>query len=443
MRAKHWIGGILILLMLILPIESYAEIAGDEAFEGLSWELVHEEELHGGVVQSMCVTDNYIICIENVADDANTLDIVSAYYRYDKDADGNPVEQYSLANRVQDREWEHGNGMTYNSRTNEIYVALYTNLIEENRGSLYVMDPDTLSYKGTIKISDDYNILGIDYIHEKDQYLILTNVDGGYSFKILDRNFQVIEDLGQYENSTVGYNFQDCITTEDYILTFPLTLNMGIGDYLSVYSMERKSLVKEIQLNFGLDEGTVDEPEAMCEIGPGEFLAAVNIYSGNDNHVLQIYKTTVPYYYHISLESEYGQVSSHSIPVLRGDNVSFDFAPDEGYEFASLTVDGTEQEVAEGASGFTLNNVQENHAVKVTFTKIPFPIFKAILIGVGTLIAIAVVLLIFRHIELSLKRKRRREMLARRRERNRRREQMLEKELDQLEELEDIIDRRS
>lgn len=82
------------------------------------------------------------------------------------------------------------------------------------------MDPDTLSYKGTIKISDDYNILGIDYIHEKDQYLILTNVDGGYSFKILDRNFQVIEDLGQYENSTVGYNFQDCITTEDYILPF-------------------------------------------------------------------------------------------------------------------------------------------------------------------------------------------------------------------------------
>ena len=104
-------------------------------------------------------------------------------------------------------------------------------------------------------------------------------------------------------------------------------------------------------------------------------------------------------------------------------------------------MDGTEQEVAEGASGFTLNNVQENHAVKVTFTKIPFPIFKAILIGVGTLMAVAAVLLIFRHIELNLKRKRRREMLARRRERNRRREKMLEKELDQLEELEDIIDK--
>ncbi len=443
MRAKRWIGGILILLILILPIESYAEIAGDEAFEGMSWELVHEEELHGGVVQSMCVTDNYIICIENVADDANTLDIVSAYYRYDKDADGRPVEQYSLANRVQDREWEHGNGMTYNSRTNEIYVALYTNLIEENRGSLYVMDPDTLTYKRTVKISDDYNILGIDYIYEKDQYVILTNVDGGYSFKILDRNFQVIEDLGEYENSTVGYNFQDCIVAEDYILTFPLTLNMGIGDYLSIYSIERKSLVKEIQLNFGLDAGTEDEPEAMCEIGPGEFLAAVNIYSGNDNHVLQIYKTTIPYYYHVSLESEFGQVSSSSIQVVRGENASFNFTPDEGYEFASLTVDGVEQEVGEGITSFSINNVQENHQVKVTFSKIPFPIVKAILIGVGTLIAIAAVLLIFRHIELSLKRKRRREMLAKRRERNRRREQLMEKELDELEELEDMIDRQN
>lgn len=66
MRARRWLGGILILLMLIIPIGAYAEIAGPEAFDGLSWELVHEEELHGGVIQSMCVTDNYIICIENM-----------------------------------------------------------------------------------------------------------------------------------------------------------------------------------------------------------------------------------------------------------------------------------------------------------------------------------------------------------------------------------------
>ena len=63
------------------------------------------------------------------------------------------------------------------------------------------------------------------------------------------------------------------------------------------------------------------------------------------------------------------------------------------------------------------------------------------MIAIGTLAAIAAVLLIFRYIEVNLKRKRRREMLAKRRERSRRREKLLEKEMDQLEELEDIIDK--
>ena len=97
---------------------------------------------------------------------------------------------------------------------------------------------------------------------------------------------------------------------------------------------------------------------------------------------------------------------------------------------------------AEDAASFSLNNVQGDHSVRVTFTEIPFPIVKALIIALATLVAIAAVFIIFRRIEQNLKRKRRREMLAKRRERNRRREQMLEKELDQLEELEDIIDRQ-
>ena len=107
-----------------------------------------------------------------------------------------------------------------------------------------------------------------------------------------------------------------------------------------------------------------------------------------------------------------------------------------------MTLDGVVQEMAEDAASFSLNNVQGDHSVRVTFTKIPFPIVKALIIALATLVAIAAVFIIFRRIEQNLKRKRRREMLAKRRERNRRREQMLEKELDQLEELEDIIDRQ-
>ena len=291
-------------------------------------------------------------------------------------------------------------------------------------------------------MADDYNILGIDYIEESDQYVIQTNVDAGYSFKILDRNFQVIDDLGEFKDSTVGVNFQDCIVSGDYIITFPLTLDMGIGDYFSVYSIKGRCMVNETRLDFGIDEGISDEPESLCEIGTGEFLAVVNIYTGNANNVARFYKTQVPYYHYVTVESENGQVSGTRIPVLRGGNCSIDFTPDEGYEFSELTLDGVVQEMAEDAASFSLNNVQGDHSVRVTFTKIPFPIVKALIIALATLVAIAAVFIIFRRIEQNLKRKRRREMLAKRRERNRRREQMLEKELDQLEELEDIIDRQ-
>ena len=65
----------------------------------------------------------------------------------------------------------------------------------------------------------------------------------------------------------------------DYIITFPLTLDMGIGDYFSVYSIKGRCMVNETLLDFGLEEGISDEPESLCEIGTGEFLAVVNIYT--------------------------------------------------------------------------------------------------------------------------------------------------------------------
>ena len=168
MKQRRYIGIILVILMLCIPMTGSAEIAGPEVFENLVWEQVFQDDLHGGVVQSVCVTENYIITIENMADNAEVRDIVSAYYRKDTDEAGNPVTPYTLAKRVEEREWEHGNGMTYNPKTHEIYVALYTNTLPENRGCLYVMDPETLGYKRTVKVAEDYNILSIDYIEASD-----------------------------------------------------------------------------------------------------------------------------------------------------------------------------------------------------------------------------------------------------------------------------------
>lgn len=296
MRGKIIRGMLVLFVLLCLDgRETRAEIAGDDALKNLQWTQVLEEPRNGGVVQSVCATEYYIITMENIADDPNTQDVISAYYRKKTDENGNPVTPYSLAKRVQNREWEHCNGMTYNPNTNEIYVALYTNTIEENRGSLYVMDPDTLEYKRTIKISDDYNILGIDYIEDSDQYVIQTNVDGGYSFKILNADFQVVEDLGEYDYTAEGNNFQDLAVSGDYILNFPLTLGLGIGDYIHMYSISRREMVAAEQLDFGFEGVTSDEPESLCELEPGFFLAVVNVEAEGQGSMVRLYETLVPY----------------------------------------------------------------------------------------------------------------------------------------------------
>ena len=74
------------------PLEVHAEIASDDAFEGVTWEKIIEDDIEGpkGVIQSMCVTEDYIILIENYDDSAEKSDIIKAYYRNDTDVHGKP-----------------------------------------------------------------------------------------------------------------------------------------------------------------------------------------------------------------------------------------------------------------------------------------------------------------------------------------------------------------
>ena len=52
------------------------------------------------------------------------------------------------------------------------------------------MDADTLKFKRKVKVTDSYNILGIGYDSANDRYVIQTNADGGYQFKILIMSFR-------------------------------------------------------------------------------------------------------------------------------------------------------------------------------------------------------------------------------------------------------------
>ncbi|MBP3879771.1 MAG: hypothetical protein J6D46_05590, partial [Lachnospiraceae bacterium] len=265
-----------VLFVCISAADVRAEITGDDAFNNMQWEVVFDDSIQSahGVIQSICCTDYYIITIENTTEDPNQPDTVSAYYKYPYDEYGNAVEQYALAKRVQDFDWEHGNGMTYNPRTGEIYVALYTSLRPENAGCIFVMDPDTLSFKNSIKIADGYNILGIEYLEESDEYMIITNDSGGYSIKRLDSNFQVIDDFGPTSTSP-GVNYQDFCVDGDYLLISPLTFGMGIGEYVNIFSISRRAIIQSAYFNPGDLGAQHYEPESICELEPGVFLMPV------------------------------------------------------------------------------------------------------------------------------------------------------------------------
>lgn len=282
---------------MLNPLTVHAEIASDRAFDGAVWEKIIEDDIEAaeGVVQSMCVTDYYIIMMENVAEDGTTPDIIKAYYRYDHDENGQPVERYSLAKRVQDMCYEHCNGMAFNPNTREIVVALYTSYNAENRGCVFLLDADTLEFKGRLKITDDYNILGIGYDQAEDCYYIQTNADGGFTFKKLDSQFQIIDDYGTMEGYSKGTNFQDLCVSGDYIINLPLTLHMGIGDYINMYSISRRVMVSDTQMNFNFEGVSGDEPESICELEPGLFAVTVTQSYADGRRTVAVYKTMVPY----------------------------------------------------------------------------------------------------------------------------------------------------
>ena len=175
-----------IFLFLTHPMLCQAGFASSTPFTGASWELVGEYPILGsnGAVQSVCATEDYIICIENFNDLTTEPDVVSAYYKNDTDADGNPVTQYSLAHQVRDADFAHANGMAYNPVTHEILVSGYSSPDASNYGCIFRLDPDTLEQKERIQLSTSYNILGIDYLPSIGGYLIQTDADGGYGFKL-------------------------------------------------------------------------------------------------------------------------------------------------------------------------------------------------------------------------------------------------------------------
>lgn len=362
-----------IFLFLTHPMLCQAGFASATPFADASWEMVAEHPLLGstGVVQSVCATEDYIICIENYDDLTTDPDVVSAYYKNDTDKDGNPVTQYSLALQVQDADYAHANGMAYNPVTHEILVSGYSSPDASNFGCIFRLDPDTLEQKERVQISDSYNILGIGYLPSTGGYLIQTDTNGGYSFKILDASFQVVDDWGTYPFDFYMENFQDLCVSGDLFFIFPLTMHLGIGNFLQTYSISQKTLLSDDAVDFGFSDDIVsNEPEGLCETNPGEFIAIVNLQKSDGTRLLRLYRTRVPYLFHISTSSaEHGSVSE-SGDVSRGEEKTISYTADSGYRLAKLSVDGSYLPVTEYPDSYTFSDVQADHTLAVTFEPI-------------------------------------------------------------------------
>ena len=363
-----------IFLFLTHPMLCQAGFASATPFADASWEMVAEHPLLGstGVVQSVCATEDYIICIENYNDLTTDPDVVSAYYKNDTDKDGNLVTQYSLALQVQDADYAHANGMAYNPVTHEILVSGYSSPDASNFGCIFRLDPDTLEQKERVQISDSYNILGIGYLPSTGGYLIQTDTNGGYSFKILDASFQVVDDWGTYPFDFYMENFQDLCVSGDLFFIFPLTMHLGIGNFLQTYSISQKTLLSDDAVDFGFSDDIVsNEPEGLCETNPGEFIAIVNLQKSDGTRLLRLYRTRVPYLFHISTSSaEHGSVSE-SGDVSRGEEKTISYTADSGYRLAKLSVDGSYLPVTEYPDSYTFSDVQADHTLAVTFELIP------------------------------------------------------------------------
>ena len=414
-----------------LRADAFAQIASEDALYDSIWNYLFEDSMvNNGVVQSICATPEYLITIENTSNDPTQPDTVSAYYKNPVDKDGNPVPQYTLAMRNTDFDWEHGNGMTYNSNTHEIYVALYSNDAGDNEGCIYVMDPDTLSFKRKIQIAEGYNILGIDYDSEHDVYYTLTNSQADYSLQKRDAAFNLIEDFGPIDPSP-GTNFQDICVCGDYIFLSPLTYGMGIGDFMNVYSISRRETLLSINMDMGLEAPNV-EAEGVCMAHKGVFVCPITVTRDDGSRYVYFFETTLPWFYtietcargmtyegehtHYALDrgdgivtvynmdgSEYvgnanaaeggadesasendasangretsedaeigGKIIGANQQVLSGTNYTLTFEPDPGYTVCKVQMDKTDLELPEGTTSYTIENVSGNHRITVDFKR--------------------------------------------------------------------------
>lgn len=162
----------------------------------------------------------------------------------------------------------HGNGMGYNSKTNELFVSHNTGAPKD----VSIIDPDTLTIKKTFSL--DYGIYGICYNEKRDCYVI--GFSGLSAFAVLDSNFV---ELGYYDGHSIGLANQSVSCDDDYIYVG----NSGVGSNPGMEVVKIYNWMGEYQGIFRVD--SVSEQEAFIPINGKHY---ITFYTGNGGRVYEI-----------------------------------------------------------------------------------------------------------------------------------------------------------
>lgn len=361
--------GIAVIVFLLCPLRNVfaATLKSPDGFDGIQWEYDHEASVvdENGWTQAMCATDKYLVCLEN--GQKGEPDTLIAFYKTDKDEDGYTVPQYSYARHTRVTDYEHGNGMTFNPNTNELYIATGNPDNPDNFGSLMVADADTLEYKRTIKILDEEIFFsGVDYNPQTNQYILQMGRSGGYSFLVTDADFNILSKIEGVKRTT-GTTFQDFCVSGDYIISVSYELSSGVNNYIQVYSISQGKLLGRYYIDFA-DYEEKREAEDICMVEPGKFIISTGVASPRR---IRFYSATVPIVYNIEAKAQNGTVSESNAQVEPGGEYKMTYQPNKNYEVKSVTVDGKEVDIQKYPSEYTFTNVNEDHSISVEFSKIP------------------------------------------------------------------------
>lgn len=334
------------------------QIKSADVFADAQWNYLTEWTVDGerDWLQSMCETDKYIVCYTDTKKKGEP-DVITVFDR----------ETLNLAFEVREMDYEHGNGMTYNARTNEIYLAPYNTQLRQNAGYIFALDADTMEFKRRIKISDgSFNAASIEYVEGTNQYIIQTTKERNYTFLLYDSDFVEIETLFE-GNQSMGNLFQDFCVSGDFIISVPWMRKNEDDPRLQLYSISQREYLGSYSI-YAPGAGEVYEPESICQSAAGEIVLALAM-TGTKR--MALYNTYVPIIYTVTTSVENGEITETRGDVDMGSDFRVEYNSTEDFELRQVQVDGQNVGLEENKDGYTFGNIQDDHSIWAQFTEIP------------------------------------------------------------------------